>query len=196
MTTDLKAVTTAPTAPLDKWEQRFYLNAQLTHLDIELFEQDFTEMQAYLNQGTFEHENEGWRYLLATGYAYLRGKERLLLPDGSGIDPASVAENLRRQIEIESMYAVLKQRAYVWMTDYKTMDMQTGALHTTVAGYRALIDRLKEENQTLKTELKQLRQQLAQRAPQDETPLVTPVKPELPNSDPVWKRYLKRTKRG
>jgi len=37
-------------------------------------------MREYLKQGTFENENEGWRYLLETGYPYLRGKERLLLP--------------------------------------------------------------------------------------------------------------------
>ena len=48
-------------------------------------------MREYLKQGTFENENEGWRYLLETGYPYLRGKERLLLPDGSGIDPAGIA---------------------------------------------------------------------------------------------------------
>jgi hypothetical protein len=150
-----------------------------------LFEQDFIEMRAYLNQGTFENENEGWRYLLATGYAYLRGKERLLLPDGSGIDQAGLAENLRRQIEIESMYAVLKQRAYAWMKDNQTMDIQTGALHTLVTGYRALIDRLKEENQALKTEQKQLRQQLAQLVPQAEAPMVAPAQLDPPSPVPL-----------
>jgi cell division protein FtsB len=63
------------------------------------------------------------------------------------------------------MYAVLKQRAYVWMKDYQTMDLQTSALHTLASGYRALSDRLREENQALKTEVKQLHQQLAQLAP-------------------------------
>lgn len=194
MITNPEAVTTPPTTNPDKWEQRFYRSAQLTHLDIELFEQDLNEMLAYLKQGTFENENEGWRYLLGTGYAYLRGRERLLLPDGSGINPAGIAENLRRQIEIESMYAVLKQRAYVWMTDYKTMDMQTGALHTMNSGYRALIDRLKEENQTLKTELTQLRQQLGQPAPQAKASMIAPVQPDPPAAVPWWKRRLKRAK--
>jgi hypothetical protein len=190
LTKSLAASTTHP----DKWEQRFYPNAQSMHLDIELFEQDFIEMRAYLNQGTFENENEGWRYLLATGYAYLRGKERLLLPDGSGIDQAGLAENLRRQIEIESMYAVLKQRGYVWMKDNQTMDIQTGALHTLVTGYRALIDRLKEENQALKTEQKQLRQQLAQLVPQAEAPMVAPPSSIHLHLFPWWKRHVKRAK--
>ncbi len=193
MTTDLEAVATAPTTPPDKWAQRFYPNAQLTHLDIELFEQDVTEMRTYLNQGTFENENEGWRYLLATGYAYLRGKERLLLPDGSGIDPEGIAENLRRQIEIESMYAVLKQRGYVWMADYQTMNLQTGALHTMNSGYRALIDQLQAENQALKAERKQLRQQFAQLAPQAEAPVAIAVQPDPLAPLPRWKRFLKRT---
>ena len=193
MANNLEVEVEQPIVIIDKWEQRFYPNAQLTRLEIELFEQDLNEMLTYLKQGTFENENERWRYLLATGYAYLRGKERLLLPDGSGIDPEGIAENLRRQIEIESMYAVLKQRAYVWMKDNQTMDIQTGALHTMVAGYRALIDRLKEENQTLKTELKQLRQQLAQLAPQAEAPVAAAVQPVPPVSLPRWRRFLKRT---
>lgn len=194
MATDLEAEITTPVTITDKWEQRFYPNAQLTRLEIELFEQDLNEMREYLNQGTFENANEGWRYLLATGHAYLRGKERLLLPDGNEIDPAGLAENLRRQVEIESMYAVLKQRAYVWMKDNQTMDTQTGALHTLVAGYRALIDRLKEENQALKTEQKQLRQQLAQLAPQTAVPVAAPVQPDPPIPAPWWKRYLKHRK--
>ena len=193
MANNLELEVEQPTVNTDKWEQRFYPNAQLTHIEIELFEQDLHEMRDYLKQGTFENENEGWRYLLATGYAYLRGKERLLLPDGSGIDPAGIAENLRRQIEIESMYAVLKQRAYVWMTDYQTMNLQTGALHTMNSGYRALIDQLQAENQALKAERKQLRQQLAQLTPQAETSAVALVQPDPPVPLPRWKRFLKRT---
>jgi hypothetical protein len=130
---------------------------------------------------------------LETGYAYLRGTERLLLPDGSGIDPEGVAKNLRRQIEIESMYAVLKQRAYVWLKDYQTMDLQTSALHTLVSGYKALSDRLREENQALKTELKQLHQQLAQLAPEAEAPVSTPALPASPAPIPWWKRHFMRT---
>jgi hypothetical protein len=192
MANNLELEVAQPMVNTDKWEQRFYPNAQLTRLEIELFEQDLNEMREYLNQGTFENDNEGWRYLLSTGYAYLRGKERLLLSDGSGIDPAGLAENLRRQIEIETMYAVLKQRAYVWMKDNQTMDMQTNALHTTVAGYRALIDRLREENRALKTELKQLHLQLEQRWSEANPPVITPVVSESPAPIPWWKRSLKR----
>jgi hypothetical protein len=192
MATDLATEITASTTSADKWEQRFYPNAQLTRLEIELFEQDLNEMQEYLKQGTFENENEGWRYLLGTGYAYLRGKERLLLLDGSGLDPEGVAKNLRRQIEIESMYAVLKQRAYVWMKDYQTMDLQTSALHTLTSGYKALSDRLREENQALKTELKQLHQQLARLAPEAEAPIATPALLASPAPIPWWKRHFGR----
>jgi hypothetical protein len=189
MTIDLKSEIEQPMVSDDKWEKRFYPNAQFTRVEIELFQQDLNEMQEYLKQGTFENENEGWRYLLGMGYAYLRGKERLLLPDGSGIDPAGIAESLRRQIEIETMYAVLKQRAYVWMTDNQTMSMQTGALHTTVAGYRALIDRLREETQALKAEVAQLQTRLKQLTPDEEAPVATPPPPAS-----WWKQPFKRKK--
>ncbi len=174
-----------------KWEKRFYAEAQLTRIEIELFEQDRAEMRAYLAQGTFENENEGWRYLLETGYAYLRGKERLLLPDGGGVDPEGVAENLRRQIEIETMYAVLKQRAYVWMKDNQTMDIQTGALHNTATGYRNVINRLREEKQSLKVEVAQLQARLKQLTPAEEAPVATPPPPEPPPTS-WWKRRFRR----
>jgi hypothetical protein len=192
MATNRETEVEQPTLSADKWEQRFYPNAQLTHIEIELFAQDLNEMREYLKQGTFENETEGWRYLLQTGYAYLRGKERLLPPDGSGIDPAGVAENLRRQVEIESMYAVLKRRAYVWMTDYQTMNLQTGALHTLLSGHKALIDQLQEENKALKTEMVQLQTRLSQLAPEEEAPAAAPAPPEPLAPIPWWKRYLKR----
>ena len=114
-----------------------------------------------------------------------------MLPDGSGVDPEGLAENLRRQIEIELMYAFLKQRAYIWMIDNQTMDIQTGALHTTVAGYRALIDRLREENQALKADAAQLQARLKQLTPAEEAPVAIPSPPKLPPT-PWWKRRVKR----
>jgi hypothetical protein len=191
MATDLELEIEEPPLINAKWEKRFYADARLARIEIELFEPDRAEMAAYLAQGTFENENEGWRYLLGTGYAYLRGKERLLLPDGSGVDLEGLAENLRRQIEIESMYAVLKQRAYIWMMDNQTMDIQTGALHNTVNGYRNVINRLREENQALKADMAQLQARLKQLTPAEEAPLATPPSPELPPT-PWWKRQLKR----
>ncbi len=174
------------------WEERFYPNAQLTRLEIELFEQDLNEMREYLARGTFENENEGWRFLLTTGYAYLRDKERLMLPDGSGIDPQGVEENLKRQVEIEAMYAVLKQRAYVWMKDNQTMDMQSGALHTLALGFKARVQDLTVENQALQAELAQLRAQLPPSAPV-ETIIHEPTPRSTPSSPSLIQRLFKRT---
>lgn len=42
-------------------EDKFFPNAKLTRLEIELFEQDLNEMRDYLARGQFENENEGWR---------------------------------------------------------------------------------------------------------------------------------------
>jgi hypothetical protein len=174
------------------WEEKFFPNAKLTCLEIELFEQDLNEMREYLARGTFENENEGWRFLLTTGYAYLRGKERLMLPDGSGIDPQGVEENLKRQVEIEAMYAVLKQRAYVWMKDNQTMDMQSGALHTLALGFKARVQDLTAENQALQAEIARLRAQLPPSAP-IETMSNEPT-PSTPTPSPsLIQRLLKRT---
>jgi hypothetical protein len=193
MATNLEFEIEEPTLINAKWEKRFYADAQLTRIEVELFEQDRAEMAAYLAQGTFEDENEGWRYLLGAGYAYLRGKERLLLPDGSGVDPEGLAENLRRQIEIETMYAVLKQRAYIWMIDNQTMDLQTGALHNTVNGFRIVIDRMREENRALKADVAQLQARIKQLTPAVEPPVAIPSPPEPPPTS-WWKRRVKRKK--
>lgn len=194
MATDPEPEIEEPALINAKWEKRFYADTQLTRIEIELFEQDRAEMRAYLAQGTFENDNEGWRYLLETGYAYLRGTERLLLPDGSGVEPEGLAENLRRQIEIETMYAVLKQRAYVWMKDNQTMDMQTGALHNTVNGYRNVINRLREENQIFKAEVAQLQARLKQLTPGEEALAAAAIPPKPPTPTSWWQRRFKRKK--
>ena len=50
MANNLELEVEQPTVNIDKWEQRFYPNAQLTRLEIELFEQDLNEMWEYLNR--------------------------------------------------------------------------------------------------------------------------------------------------
>ena len=79
------------------------------------------------------------------------------------------------------------------MKDYQTMDLQTSALNTLAFGYKALSDRLQVENQALKTELKQLHQQLAQLALEAEAPVATPAPPAAPAPIPWWKRHFEHT---
>ena len=145
------------------WEEKVFGDARLTRLVIEMFDDELAEMRAYLTGGEFESENEGWRFLLTAGYTYLRAQERLRSEeDTAGPNPIGAEENLRRLIEIEAMYAVMKQRAYTWRTDFQTMSMQTGALHTMVNGFGAKAGLLQEENQTLKDEIARLSKLLTQ----------------------------------
>ena len=86
-----------------RYEDKLYPNAKLTSLTIELFERDLIEMKERLSTGQFERENEGWRFLLATGYSYLRGLERIKPAGTEQADLSTADENLRRLIEIEAM---------------------------------------------------------------------------------------------
>lgn len=143
------------------WEQKLFPDAQLTRLEIELFQSDLDEMRQFLTaKGRFSSEDEGWRYLLAAGYAYLRGQAQLE-PEGESDAPSPIGaeENLRRLVQIEAMYAVMKQRAYVWMKDNQVMEMQTNALRVRGDGYKVHCDDLAAEMATLRAELARCRAQ-------------------------------------
>ncbi|MBI5564118.1 MAG: hypothetical protein HY870_04420 [Chloroflexi bacterium] len=141
-----------------RWEEKFFPNAQLTKLDIELFQHDLDEMHQFLANGKFSSDNEGWRYLLASGYSYARGQEQLEPIDETGEpNPIGAEENLRRLVQIEAMYAVMKQRAYIWMKDNQVMEMQTNALRIRGDGYKIKCEDLEVEVKALKTELAQLK---------------------------------------
>lgn len=144
-----------------RWEEKYFPNAQLTKLEIELFQSDLEEMRRFLRaKGTFNSENEGWRYLLAVGHAYLQGQARLEPEDESGApNPIGAEENLRRLVQIEAMYAVMKQRAYVWMKDNQVMEMQTNALRVRGDGYKIRCEDLEAEVTMLRAALAEIEAQ-------------------------------------
>jgi hypothetical protein len=173
-----------------RYEDEMYPNAKLTSLTIDLFEQNLIEMKQFLGGGQFESENEGWRFLLATGYSYLRGLERIKPAGTDQADLTPADENLRRLIEIEAMYAVLKQRAYVWMKDHQIMELQNSALHIQADGYRGKASELLDENQALKKELTQLREQVKRLSPR------TPVSISSVSPLSIWSRVKRWLRRG
>ncbi len=170
-----------------RWEEKLFSNAQMTTLDIEVFQQELDEMRQFLaSRGKFSSENEGWRYLLTAGYAYLRGQERLdPVDETSAPNPIGAEENLRRLVQLESMYAVMKQRAYVWMKDHQVMEMQTNALRIRGDGYQIKCADLEAEVKALKAELAHFRTQSNEG--------VTPPAPATDSTSASrWKRILKR----
>jgi len=170
-------------------ERKFFANAELTRLEIELFERDLNEMRDYLARGQFENENEGWRYLLATGYAYLRGQREIQTPDGAGFDAEGIRKSMARLLQIESMYAVMKQRTYVWMKDHQAMELSYNAVRIKAEGLEGRVWELLKENRTLKTELAHLREQVARL-----TPAEPPASEAAAVTLPFWKRWLKRSR--
>jgi len=170
-----------------EFENRFFANARLTRLEIELFQQDLNEMRQYLAGGQFANENEGWRFMLATGYAYLRGQREILTPDGAGFDVKGIQKSMKRLVEIESMYAVMKNRTYTWMKDHQTMEMQNSALHRLAGGYRGKLAIVQAENQAIKAEVAALRERLERLAPAQEP---EPAASERPAPAARWWRRL------
>ncbi len=171
------------------WEQKLFPDAHLTRLEIELFQSDLDEMHQFLAaKGRFSSENEGWRYLLAAGYAYLRGQDELEPADDSEApNPIGAEENLRRLVQIEAMYAVMKQRAYVWMKDNQVMEMQTNALRVRGDGYKVRCDDLEAEVASLRAELARCRAQASGEIAGQSTAAVAET-----TSPSILKRLLKR----
>ncbi|MEM4725210.1 MAG: hypothetical protein QXP01_09380 [Candidatus Hadarchaeum sp.] len=60
-------------------------------------------------------------------------------------------------MDLESVAAVMKFRAFSFMRDNQVLDMQTGALRNTILGLESMVQQLREENAVLRQELQRLK---------------------------------------
>ncbi len=101
-------------------------------------------------------EIEGLLYFLSMGAAYAEG-QAVLAGVAAGTHPAEEVERLiRRLIELEGRYAVMKFRLFQAEQALQRWELSHGAIETMSAGLQEVVRRLQEENAQLREALHRL----------------------------------------
>ncbi len=101
-------------------------------------------------------EAEGLLYFLGLGFAYAEG-QAVLNGVAAGTHPPEEVERLiRRLVELEGRYAVMKFRLFQAEQALQRWELSHGAIETMSAGLQEVVRRLQEENARLREALRHL----------------------------------------
>jgi len=98
--------------------------------------------------------DEGWRIILAHGIGSLRSRDRFMAME----DRARLIHQLA---ELESMYAVMKFRAYMLTKDNQTLTFNVNGLRAQVDTSSIVLESQRREIAALKAEIAALQQEVA-----------------------------------
>jgi cell division septum initiation protein DivIVA len=151
------------------FEHQFFDGAETVDIVIKVLKETYEDILAAIQRNGWELE-EGLRIILTLGLGYTQG-QRLLQADNEERNRL-----IERLMDLESVAAVMKFRAFSFMRDNQVLDMQTGALRNTILGLETLVQQLREENAALRQELRRLKS--AENASPATTTLQEPASPE------------------
>lgn len=131
-------------------ERRFFDRAEVVSLEIQVLKDTYDDILTAIERNGWEHE-EGLRVLLTLGLGYAQGQRLLCAND------EEKERLIGRLMDLESVAAVMKFRAFGLMRDNRVLEMQTGALRNTISGLEGMVKRLQEENLALRSELERVK---------------------------------------
>ncbi|MBC7232783.1 MAG: hypothetical protein H5T68_06050 [Chloroflexi bacterium] len=120
------------------FEHQFFNGAETVDIVIKVLKETYEDILAAIQRNGWELE-EGLRIILTLGLGYTQG-QRLLQADNEERNRL-----IERLMDLESVAAVMKFRAFSCMRDNQVLDMQTGALRNTILGLETLVQQLREE---------------------------------------------------
>lgn len=132
------------------FEHQFFDGAETVDVVITVLKETYEDILAAIERNGWELE-EGLRIILTLGLGYTQG-QRLLQADDEERNRL-----IERLMDLESVAAVMKFRAFSFMRDNQVLDMHTGALRNTILGLETLVQQLREENAALRQELQRLK---------------------------------------
>jgi len=125
-------------------------------VEIEMLDETYQEALCLAAEAGWE-EGEAPLGIFASGIAYLRTQLRQArLMDGRTTRTAAMQELAERCMQIESMYAVLKLRAYVMAKDRQILELHVAGLRPDNEGLRQRISQFRDEVADLKAEAQRL----------------------------------------
>lgn len=132
------------------FEHQFFDGAETVDIVIKVLKETYVDILAAIEHNGWEVE-EGLRIILTLGLGYTQGQRLLQAGDEER------NRLIERLMDLESVAAVMKFRAFSFMRDNQVLDMQMGALRNTILGLEALAQQLREENAALRQELQRLK---------------------------------------
>lgn len=174
---------------LNQAANRFFPDGGPAKQEVELDPEQLKRIQA-LAESHGTTEAEAIQLAITTGLAFLAAERALQVAAAVGDhNPAEVERLLKRHIEIEGEYAVMKNRLWMALEDNKIMSFRDGALAGNVIGYQQVMQRQKGEIAALQAQVADLRSKI----PADGAAPVTGSDSARPGG--FWQRLLKRLRR-
>jgi hypothetical protein len=132
------------------FEEKFFPGAEMVSVDVKVLQETYAEMTSIIQRNGWSLE-KGLRILLCQGLGYAKGR---LVLEAQDEERRSLAV---RTAECESLYAVMKFEAFHLMQDNQTLEMRESALRNADRMSVHTIQRLRTENDALRSELEMLR---------------------------------------
>jgi cell division septum initiation protein DivIVA len=102
-------------------------------------------------------QDEAFRFVIATGLAYIDGEQALRATSES--DCAQELARVSKQMtDYYAQYAVMKFKAFSLLKVARILELNVAGLRPMEQGLRGVVERLRDENKQLKAEIEALRQ--------------------------------------
>ena len=138
-------------------DEKLFVGGEAHPVTFNLTEESYRRFGAMRDENGWK-EAEGLQIVFAHGLAYLSNEREFSRWENA--DPQFKADFVRlakRASDFDSMYVVMKYRAYVYRQDVKTLEMHESSLEGQVQNAYLLIDRLREQVKELEMEIERLK---------------------------------------
>ncbi len=154
----------------EDFEHRFFDGAEQVRFEVTLMRETWDDLCKVITENEWK-PNEGLVILLTTGMAFLRAERALSVSEGvAGLSRDEVKKLLDRHMVIEARYASIKNFAFDIMRDHRTLEMKYVPIEREYLHFKGMVWPLRRENDALKAEINQLKQELqARESNTDET---------------------------
>jgi hypothetical protein len=128
---------------IEDFEKDFFPNTEVIHLEVDLLNDLWEDLKVEITLNEWSEE-EGIRYILASGLAALRGVRLKEDHARSEEDRRATIDRLQQErMQVEGRYAVMKYRTFHFMQATKTLQMQLKTCQVQLVGLRRLNEQLK-----------------------------------------------------
>lgn len=132
----------------NEMERDFFHDAETVKVEIEVMKETMDEARKVFASNGWD-EAEGLRIALTTGIGKLMTDQTL--SDDALASPDTLKGLSDRMMQLESLYAVMKFRAFHLMKDNQTLEIQNNALRNTIHAMEGQVQRLQHEIAALKS---------------------------------------------